>query len=351
MHSILFVSCYTDRGDARGIYTCALDRADSTLACVSEVDDRFNPSYLALAPDGRHLYAANEIDGEAMITVYRIGPSNQLAFAGRQSYPGGALCSINIHPKHNTLFAANYAAGSVLSVRIAEGGGAGELLTCIEHQGSGPNPDRQAVPHAHCAVPDPAGRFLHACDLGTDTIYRCEIAPSGQLIPSGGTLMAPGDGPRHLIFDRAGARAFAVTELSNQVVSYAYDAGSGALTEKQRHSIVPERAAGLFNAADVQLSPDERTLYASLRGISGGAVGGDGIAVFRAHGTDLLPDGFIPTGALPRSFAVSPCGKYLVVACQGADRVQVIDVASRLAVAEIRIPLPVCVKFAIPQKA
>lgn len=346
----LFVSCYTtsesEIGTARGIYICALDADTGSLSAVGSEDDSFNPTYLALTRDGRFLYAADEVEGCAMIAAYAIEPETRLlTFINRETFPGGGLCNIHVGPDRRHLFAANYLGGNVLAVRANGDGGVGELIANIQGEGSSVDPHRQTKPYAHCAMPDPDARFLLCCDLGTDRVTTCAIGPDGGLSPSSEIALAPGEGPRHLIFDRAAQRAFIATELMNHVISCTYDKATGALTPAMTLPMLPDGAEGKFNGADLHLSPDERILYASVRDIT--SHGADGIAVYRVDGTTLAPDGFIPTKKLPRGFAVSPDGRWLVVACQGSDAVQVIDAASREVASELRLPLPVCVKFAV----
>lgn len=345
----LYISCYTQHesalGAARGIYVCSLDADTGAIARLGGVDDAFNPSYMALTRDGRFLYAANEVDGRAMIAAYQIDPESRLlTFLNREVYPGGGLCSINVGEGRHLLFAANYLGGNVLAICARGDGGAGEMRSNMQHRGRSVDPRRQDRPYAHCAMPDPGARFLLCCDLGTDQVVSYAVDPRGGLAPASVAALPPGEGPRHLIFDRAAQRAFIITELMNHVISCRYDAATGALSPAQTLSALPDAALGEFNGADIQLAPDESALYASVRDVGGR--GGDVVAVFKVDGANLVPDGHIAVGRLPRSIAVSPDGKWLVVACQGADAVQVIDLATRTPVSELRLPLPVCAKFA-----
>ncbi len=343
----LYISCYTQHrselGTARGIYACSLDADTGALTAFASEDDAYNPSYLCITHDRRFLYAADEVEGEALIAAYVIDADGALTFLNRESYPGGALCSISVGPNRRQLFAANYLGGNVLAVKALGDGTASELLTNIQHRGSSADPARQNKPYAHCAVPDPDARFLLCCDLGTDLVYTCAIGADGQLSPVSEARIAPGEGPRHLVFDRAGERAFIMTELMSHVISCRYDKTTGALTPVATFAALPEGAFSAYNGADLQLAPDESTLYASVRDIK--SQGGDVVAVFKVDGTDLIADGHIQVKHLPRCIAVSPDGKWLVVTCQGGDAVQVIDLSTRKQASELRLPLPVCAKF------
>jgi 6-phosphogluconolactonase len=62
---LMYVGTYTTvgqpgRGRAEGIYVYQLDAASGDLTLLQTVPDVPNPSFLALHPNGRSLYAVNE---------------------------------------------------------------------------------------------------------------------------------------------------------------------------------------------------------------------------------------------------------------------------------------------------
>lgn len=347
----VYFGTYSDRetpvGRSRGIYVYKMDAQTGALSFDSSEDDGFNPTYLALPVDGRFLYAADETGAAAQVSAYAIDPlSKRPRFINRRDFPGNGMCNINISDDGRHLFCANYLGGNVLSVRVNADGSVGELASNIAHRGSSVDVVRQTKPYAHCAMPDRANRFLIACDLGTDRLYAYGIdADSGALRPGHVTTVPAGEGPRHIVFDRAGARAFLVTELGNNVIRYDYDPKTGALIQRQIISALAAGCSCECNAADIHLSPDERRLYASVRDISG--QGGDGIACYTMEGGALKSDGFIKTKRIPRGFEVSPDGRFLVVCCQDDHCVQVFEAESRRLAFEAQLPLPVCAKFGV----
>lgn len=353
MSIYLYIGTYSDRetekGTSRGIYCYKFEESTGNLSFHGSVDDSFNPTYLALSKNGRMLFAADEQDEVGMLSAYSIdGESGQLRFIARKEFPGGALCNVNLSPDGQFLFGANYQGGNVISMRAGGDGALAAPVSNILHEGSGVNLERQRKPYAHCAMPDRAGRFLIACDLGTDKLYSYAIdAKTGVLTAKQALDMPPGEGPRHLIFDKGGRRAFVITELLSNVIRCDYAPETGTLTNKQRLSALPEGTKNESTGADIQLSPDEQFLYASNRDIS--LAGNDTIARYRFQGEALVLDGHIKVGKVPRGFVVSPDGKYLIVACQEENALEVYEAGTGKQVCSADVPLPVCVKIGIPQ--
>ena len=110
---------------------------------------------------------------------------------------------------------------------------------------------------------------------------------------------------------------YVITELSDEVITFDYDAESGNVVQKQ---IVKASDAGARGGAEVEVSPDGKYLYASVR------LKDDGVAVFKINpdGT-LQKTGYQKTGKHPRMFKITPNGKYLLVACKDDNVIQVYE--------------------------
>ncbi len=150
-----------------------------------------------------------------------------------------------------------------------------------------------------------------------------------------------GNGPRHIVFNSKGDRAYLINEVSDSVTVLGYK--NGILTPLQ---YIAADTVGAHGAADTHLSPDGRFLYASLRLLN------DGIATFSVNpSTGLIEHiGHTPTGGHPRNFTLSPDGSLMLVAARDADAVEIyaIDKETGLPTAtgrNISVPRPVCVKF------
>jgi len=352
----LYIGTYTRNG-SRGIYAAELDLATGKLATPQLAAEATNPTFLAIHPSRRFLYAVGEIGyfggrKTGSVSAYAIVPDTpRLKPLNQQPSGGAGPCHVTVDREGRNLLVANYSAGSVAVLPIAPDGGLREPSCVIQHHGSGPNPKRQKGPHAHSINLDPAGRFAFAADLGLDKllIYRFDAA-SGKLAPNDPPFapVAPGAGPRHFAFHPNGRFAYVINEMGMTITAFAYEAERGALREIQTVSTLPkgEQPDPAFTTAEVQVHPSGKFLYGSNRGHNT-------IAIFRVDAATgkLTPIGHECTrGKMPRNFGIDPTGRWLIAANQNSNDLFVfrIDPASgRLASVGERIeaPMPVCVKF------
>lgn len=348
---LVYVGTYTEgsQGRAEGIYVCRLDPASGTLRIQQTVPGVADPSYLALAPDGRRLYAVSEVDDGAVAAFARDPATGRLTPLNRESSHGASPCHLSVHRDY--VLAANYTTGSVAALPVRPDGSLAPATTVVRHEGSGVHP-RQEGPHAHMVVPDPDGRLILAVDLGLDRImgYRLD-AESGELTPNepatAYTSPRPGAGPRQIAFHPDGRRAWVLGELDSTLTTCAYDASRGVLRPVETLSTLPDGFAGESTAADMAVAPSGRFVYASNRGH-------DSIAIFATGGPTgrLTAVGHEPThGKTPRAFALDPAGVWLLAANQDSDTIvsfRVDAATGRLSPSgqAARIPTPVCVVFA-----
>ena len=336
---------------SKGIYRCTLDPATGQLSAPELVAETKNPSFLALSPNGKFLYAALEAGGGA-VGAWAIGEGGKLTMLNQQSSGGGGACHVWVDATGKNVLVANYGGGSIASLPVQADGSLGEKSAFVQHTGSGPNPRRQEKPHAHSVYTDASNKLVYACDLGTDEvkIYRFDAA-KGTLTPSEPPAgkVPPGGGPRHLAFHPNGAFAYVCNEMGLSVTAFARDAASGALTELQNVPTLPEGASKEgASTAEIFAHPTGKWLYVSNRGH-------DTIAVY-AIGTDgnLTWLENAPTPQVPRGFAISPDGKWLVVGGQKDNKVAVLKIdpaTGKLTPTgqTVEVGAPVCVLFA-PQK-
>jgi 6-phosphogluconolactonase len=346
------------RGRGEGIYTLAFDPESGALEHIATTPDVPNPSFLALHPSGRFVYAANEmteIDGHpggAVSAFARDPETGALTFLNRQPSHGADPCHVSVDASGRVAFVANYTSGSVALLPIAEDGSLEPASVVHQHArrtGSGPNPKRQEGPHAHFITDDPANRFVLANDLGIDQtlVYRLDAA-SGAL-PANDPPFArlpEGAGPRHLAFHPAAPYVYVINELGSSVTACRWDATAGTLDPFQTISTLPDGFTGQNSCADIHVAPSGRFLYGSNRGH-------DSIAAFAIDASDgsLTPLGQTPTGGEePRNFAIDPSGRYLLAANQNSDTIVTfaLDPETGTLTATghvISVPSPVCVVF------
>ncbi|HPD17130.1 MAG TPA: lactonase family protein [Planctomycetota bacterium] len=352
----LYIGTYTWKA-SKGIYTAELDVATGRLSAPELAAEATNPTFLAIHPSRRFLYAVGEIGNfrggkSGAISAFAILPeSGKLKPLNQQPSGGSGPCHVIVDREGKNALAANYGSGSVAVLPIADDGSLREPSCAIQHQGKGPDPKRQEGPHAHSINLDAAGRFAFAADLGLDKllIYRFDAA-AGKLEPNDPPFasVAPGAGPRHFAFHPNGRFAYVINEMAMTVTAFAYDAGRGALKEIQTVPTLPDGGGpgpGL-STAEVQVHPSGRFVYGSNRGHNT-------IAIFRvdAETGKLTPVGHESTrGKTPRNFGMDPAGAWLVAANQDSNDLFVFRIdaeTGRLAPTgeRVEVPLPVCVKF------
>jgi 6-phosphogluconolactonase len=347
----LFIGTYT-RSGSRGIYALDLDAATGALSAPRVAAETPNPTYLALTADGKFLYAVHS--SPALAAGFAVDPAGgQLTpLPAPASSPAKEPCYVATAETARLLLVAHYRDAFVAAIPLAADGRVGAPPQIIHHTGpgSGVVPDRQDKPYVHCTVLSPDARFVFACDLGQDRIYRYRLDAAARSLAATTPpfiATAPGAGPRHVVFSRDGRHLLCITELANTITTYAYDPADGTLTPRETHSTLPPDFHGKTKAAAIRLHPSGRFVYGSNRGH-------DSIAVFAFDeiSGSLSPVEIVSaTGRDPRDFALSPDGRWLVVAHETSNSLAVFAVdpsTGRLtrAAGAAQIPAPVCVQFA-----
>jgi 6-phosphogluconolactonase len=315
-----------------------------------------NPTFLAVHPNGRSLYAVGEIGNfggkkSGSVAAFSIdSATGKLTLLNAQPSGGAGPCHVFVDATGKCVLAANYGGGSVTSIPVKEDGSLGEPGSFIQHTGGSVNKQRQEGPHGHCIVTDPGNRFALACDLGLDKvlIYKLD-ANKATLTPNepafGST--AAGAGPRHIAFQPQGKFAFVINELDCTMTTFAWDARRGALNAVGSVSTIPgEREKG-FSTAEVQAHPNGKFVYGSNRGH-------DSIAVFSVDqrtGKLTRVQNESTQGKTPRHFTLDPTAKFLIAENQGSDSVFVFSVdqsTGKLTPTgeKIEVGAPVCAVFA-----
>ncbi|MDZ4698195.1 MAG: lactonase family protein [Rhodothermales bacterium] len=349
----IFIGTYTS-GASKGIYTGMLDADSGAIADVRLVAEAEQPSFLAISPDQRFLYAVNELDtfdgspGGA-VSAYAInGRTGELRFLNQQPTRGAHPCHIITDRTGRWALVANYSGGNLAALSIGLDGHLAAPTTVVQHTGSSVNASRQEAPHAHSVHLDAKNRYVVAADLGLDKlmVYQWD-ARSGVLKPNepASLATAPGAGPRHFAWHPSGQYAFVINELNSTLSALSYDGGSGTFIERHTLSTLPEGFAGTNSCADIHVAPGGRFVYGSNRGHDSIAVFG-----FDARAGQLTALAHTSTeGATPRNFGIAPGGRLLLAANQQSDTIVsfAIDRRSGLLnrVASAEVPTPVCIQF------
>ncbi len=351
---LLYVGTHTGAARSDGIYLVHLDGRSGELKEVGSVDAGPNPSFLAIHPSGRFLYAVNQVENDnatpiGAISAFAIaGDTGALTALGEQSSQGGAPCFVSVDRSGRAVLVANYVGGSVALLPIQSDGAVAPATSVAQHTGNGPNADRQSSPHPHCIVVDPSNRFALAADLGADRVFVYHLdAAVNELrhVDAGDAVMRAGAGPRHIAFHPTLPLVFVANELDSTVDTLRFDAERGALSPIDTRSTLPSNWTGETYPADIHIAASGRTLYVSNRGHNS-------IAVFSisANGALSLDQTVSTEGDWPRSFSLDPTGRWLLVANERSNSIVVFsrdEERGRLTATRRRIalPSPVCLRF------
>ncbi|MFI5683379.1 lactonase family protein [Streptomyces sp. NPDC051636] len=313
----LCLGTYTSVDDGgTGIGLASYDPATGRITGSGTLTGVADPSYLAVHPDGRTLYAVDErTDGG--VTAVRLAGRRIL---GTRSTGGAAPCHLSVHPSGRWLLSANYGSGSVAVHPIDAEGSLGERTDLVTHSSPSPGPGQQG-PHAHQVVTSPDGGHVLAVDLGTDTVYSYRLDPAkGRLTEVAQAHTRPGAGPRHLTFHPDGRHAYLANEVGNTVAVCAYDPATGRLAMGAPQST--GTGAGTNYPAQILVTANGSYAYLANRGhnsLTRYAVEADGA---RLRLIDTVPVG----GDFPRQIAFSPDGRLLFAANQRSGTVSVFHV-------------------------
>ncbi|MCX5007845.1 lactonase family protein [Streptomyces sp. NBC_00638] len=313
----LFLGTYTSvDGGGEGIGVATYDAETGVITDGGVVTGVDNPSYLAVHPDGRTLYAADEQSAGA-VTAVRLPRTEVL---GTRATGGAGPCHLSVHPSGRWLLSANYASGSVAVHPIDASGALGERTDLVTHSSPAPGPGQQG-PHAHQFITGPDGGHLLAVDLGTDTVYTYRLDEAeGTLTEVSRARTKPGAGPRHLTFHPGGRYAYLANEVDDTVAVCGYDQATGRLTVGEPQST--GSGGGTNYPAQILVTSNGSYAYLANRGhnsLTRYAIEADGA---RLRLLDTVSVG----GDFPRHISFSPDGRLLFTANQRSGTVSVFHV-------------------------
>ncbi|MEZ5043952.1 MAG: lactonase family protein [Saprospiraceae bacterium] len=359
----LFIGTYTPKeavpaGKASGIYVYKMDTEHGTLTKIDSIEGPLNPSYLAIHPNGRYLYAVNEMaDGTdavlGQVSAFSID-AGEMKFQklNTVSAQGDAPCHLTITPDGKHLLVANYVGGNIAAFPIASDGALGEATSVVQHEGSGPDKGRQKEPHAHMVKLFPIGEnnFV-SVDLGIDRVLHYQLDENtGQINGVAETPTSPGAGPRHLDFHPKSSWVYVVNELNHTIEVFHYTTILAPFERKQTISTLSEGSQAQAYPGAIKVHPNGRFLYASNRGQTEEE---NSIAMYQidAENGQLTFLGVQSVnGSFPRDFEIDPSGKFLLVANQKSNNVVVYTINLETGTLEeteldYEINTPVCLKF------
>jgi len=353
---LFYVGTYTEEGSkSKGIYAYSYDPNTAQITPLGLAAETTNPSFVAPHPNGKFLYAVNEVGkyqgpNSGGVSAFAIdGATGKLTFLNEVPSRGADPCYITVDKTGKFVLVANYTGGSVTVFPILADGKLGEASAFVQHAGHGPNAERQEGPHAHSIDLSADNRFAYVDDLGLDEVLVYKFDNSkGSLTPNDPPFakVAGGAGPRHFVLRPDGKFAYVIAEMGHTVTVFSNDAASGKLQVLQTVSTLPADFQGRNDDAEIQVHPSGKFLYASNRGE-------DTIVVYAIDGAKgmLTQVASVPTGGKePRSFEIDPTGSLLFAENQKSDNVVVFKIdqkTGRLTPTGkmLDVGSPVCLKF------
>jgi 6-phosphogluconolactonase len=337
-----YIGTFTGNG-AEGIYLSQFDTKTGVATPPKFVAKLVNPSFQTVSCCGDYLFSVGEQGAEGYLSSFSIdNETGMLSPVENHPSLGRGPCYVAF-PGNGYLFAANYRTGTVGKFAVSEGIFNHDDASIYQHFGTGPNAQRQEMPHAHCIVFDIDRKYGYACDLGADKVY---VYPAdGKLAPIDSLAVTPGAGPRHVAFHPAKKMMAVLNELDATVSVFTTDSKGIFSLPSGVYPLLPDHFNGENKSADIHFSLDGRFLYASNRGhnsIVWFSVSDDG---------SLERKGWQKEGCVwVRNFAIDPSGKFLLAANRNDHKIVVflIDpVDGKLIDTGIDVPVhePVCITF------
>lgn len=339
---------------SKGIYHCTLNPETGKLTepeLAAEID---GPGFLAMHPDGHHLYAVGSLESKPCVAAYAIEKKkgkSTLSFAGMLEIGDGGAAHVSVDQTGTTLLTAQYGGGSVAAFLLNKDGTLQKRTALIDHEGgSGVVKGRQDKPHAHWSGFSPDNRFAFVPDLGMDKVVIYKVDTNTGAIETHGFGKVPaGGGPRHMKFHPNGKWVFVLNELSLSVTVFDYDAANGTMTPKQTIPTVPKTMLSkeLFkSASEIRVHPSGRFVYSANRGH-------DTVTAFRVNqetGELSVIELENVRGATPRNINLDPSGKWLIAAGQDSHTLASFSVNQETGEltynrSNVTAPSPICVLF------
>jgi 6-phosphogluconolactonase len=361
----VYIGTYASKGGSEGIYRCELDVKTGGLSKPELAAKVASPSFLAVSPNNKFLYAVGETAAaknkkEGTVYAYTIDANTGTLEKLNDKTTGGAgPCHVSINRTGKYAIIANYGGGSSVVYSLKEDGSLDERTDFRQHKGKSINKERQQEPHAHCAmfVEGDGDEFAYVVDLGLDKVFSYNLDHNtGKLKPTdpGFVKLPDGSGPRHIAVNKSSGKAYVCGELDSTLNTLRWDRNKGFL-EKSRiaaastlPNTTPEDVRKKNSTAEVVVHPSNGYVLVSNRGHNN-------IAVFKvsvestelvAHITSAGGERAIRT---PRNFNVDPTGKWVLIANQDGNTVQVAEWDNsgngKLTGFKADISRPVCVKF------
>ncbi|RYY02361.1 MAG: lactonase family protein [Gammaproteobacteria bacterium] len=334
-------SGYTDTG-GEGVYGLTFDTATNKFGPIQLLTKTNNPSF---GLHNKNVWYFVDEDKEGQLLSFSQNEKGELNLLQKSSVSGKWPCYISVRKDGKYVAVANYGSGNIAVFELDEKGVPKGKPQLKQHEGKGPNAERQESAHAHWAgwsQLNDANKTtgIYAIDLGVDKIFWYPQDSKGTLAEGQVAYKAaPGDGPRHLAIHPQKPWVYVLNELGN-TLSVTQQDTKGHLTEIQKVSALPADFKGKSTAAHIVISADGKHLYTSNRGDL------NSISVFNIadDGKVTLAQNISSQGKLPRFFLLLEDAKKMLVANQDSNNLVVLNILANgqleYSGAQTQIPKP-----------
>lgn len=154
-NTYVFLGSFNWDQSKEGIYVYELDKTSGKLTKVTTVKGIRNPSYLALSPNGRFLYACTDSKtlGAGSVSSFKFDPQlKTLNFLNSQRSGGENPVYLTVHKSGKWLVNANYTEGSVSVFPLLENGTIDYMAQNLQYSEGSIDEDRQDRSHIHSSI-------------------------------------------------------------------------------------------------------------------------------------------------------------------------------------------------------
>jgi len=351
--TLVYIGGYTDSATSAryevskgsGIYLFVMDPSTGLLRPRKSFNvGNTSPSSLVISPNGKYLYAVNEISNfrgmpTGSVTAYSIDtPSGDLKLLNAVASGGTGPAYVGVDPTGKYVFAANYGGGNFSILPVLDDGSLGQATDVQAGRGTrfgqhvavnAPNGSFAISGHdnlhAHMAQTDPSGKFLLVTDLGLDQLMVFNLV-DGKAVPTeqGFVKSLPGAGPRHFAFHPNGKWLYLINEEGSSMTFLLFDPATGKLTIKRTISTLPDSYQGTNYTSEVIISANGKFLYGVNRLYNTIAT----FAVDQATGDIALLGNEWTRGDYPRVIGIDPSGAYMYSLNQRSDNITTFSIGS-----------------------
>lgn len=318
------VSEYNRYSKGKGLAVYGI-KEDGEWDKIQELEDD-NPCVLGFGKNKAVVYAANSpTEGKEVvgITCYEVqGENATLKKSDRQLNLSFPVCNFAVHPDFGHLTCVDFQ-GNIYLISLNGDGTLRRVEDKKQLSGkTGPLAGIQKCPRPHSVNISPDGQYIFLPDKGCDCVHICRQEGerlSDILLTE---YLRPASCPRHMAFHPNGKIVYVLNEFSNTIYGMKFDEQAMRLAAFQIIPTEPSDSVSLYaKAAEIEIDPKGRHLYASNRGHNSIAVYDiDDNGVLRTHGW------YSTGGEIPRFFTMDKQGKYIICGNQKSHSISIFSI-------------------------